>query len=256
MEKEEKKDWEEIGRALYEEWANRPAFLFTPTKDAAYTAARDAAERAAKRAARDAEARAAARTGGYGSTYAAEAGNDAYASAMDTLDDVIPSLYDLAYGRYKDEGDELYARLRVANENAEREAKEEKEAAEREEAAKKEQEEAAAKEQEEAARAEEERKKRNAALISSPLWPTGYHPDDVSVPTGDWYGFNEKEAVAVMLKAGVPDHVVEGLVPRADWSRHKSFNDRDGTKNPSVYGYQNYEEYLCAYVNGALGMTR
>ncbi len=254
MEKEEKKTWEEIGRAVYEEWANRPAFSYTPTRDAAYTAARDDAVREASRAASDAEARAAARTGGYGSSYAAEAGERAYESSMRSLDGVIQGLYDLAYGRYQDEGDELLSRMRIANENAEREAKAASEAAAREEAARKEQEEAARKEAEEKARAEAEEKKRNDALLASPLWPMGYKPSEVTVPDGDWFGVNENEAVAVMLKAGVADHVVQALVPRGTWSRNKTFHDRDGVKDPNTYGYRNYEEYLCAYVNRALGM--
>ncbi len=253
MKKDENKTWEEIGRALYEEWANRPAFSYTPTRDPAYTAVRDAAVHEARIAATDAEARAAARTGGYGSSYAAEAGDSAYESSMRALDGVIPSLYELAYGRYEDEGEELLSRLEFANENAEREAKEASEAAAREEKEREEKEKAEA---EAKARAEAEEKKRNEALLASPLWPMGYKPSEITVPEGEWFGVNENEAVAVMLKAGVADHVVEALVPRGTWSRNKTFHDRDGVKDPNTYGYKNYEEYLCAYVNTALGMLR
>ncbi len=256
MGKEEKKNWEQIGRAVYEEWANRPAFSYTPTRDPAYTAARDAAVREANRAAADAEARAAAKTGGYGNSYASYAGSAAYESSMRSLDDVIPKLYDLAYGRYVDEGEELRARMREANEYAEREAKEAREEEEREEAARKEAADKEKEEQEAAQKAESERQKQNKALLASSLWPMGYNPDDVTVPNGDWYGVNENEAVAVMLKGGVADHVVEGLVSRAAWARHKTYNDPNGIYDPSTYGYASYDEYLRAYVNMALDMTR
>lgn len=252
MEKEEKMTWEEIGRALYEEWANRPAFSFVPTQDPVYTAARDSLVREASRSATDAEARATARTGGYGSSYSASAGARAIEDATDSLTDLIPKLYDLAYGRYVDEGEELQDRMRVANELAERDAKEAKESEKELEKEAEEKE----KEAEAAAEEEKKREKERTALLSSPLWPTGYDPDDVIVPTGDWYGVNEQEATAVMLKAGAQSRVVGELVPRAEWTRHKTFNDPDGTKNPSVYGYKNYEEYLCAFVNMVLDMVR
>lgn len=249
----EKKDWEEIGRAVYEEWANRPAFTYTPTRDPAYTAARDAALRDARLAARDAEARAAARTGGYGSSYASMAANDAYEGGMRALDGVVEGLYELAYGRYKDEGDTLLTHLKIANENAAREAAAEQEAAARAEAAEKEAAERAEKEAADKARAEEAEKKRNDALRASPLWPMGYNPADVTVPE-EWHGTNDREAVAVMLKAGVAEHVVEAMRPRAEWVRQKLTYDRNGTPLPSEYAYKTYEDYMIAYVNTALGM--
>ena len=252
MEKEEKMTWEEIGRALYEEWASRPAFSFVPTQDPVYTATRDSLMREASRSAADAEARATARTGGYGNSYAASVGARAIEDATDSLTDLIPKLYDLAYGRYVDEGEELQDRLRRVNELAERDAAAAKEEAK---AAEKEAEEQAAADKAAASEAQK-REKEKKALLASSLWPTGYDPDDVTVPTGDWYGVNEQEAVAVMLKAGAENRVVKALVSRAEWTRHKRFNDPDGTKNPSTYGYKNYEEYLCAYVNMALDMVR
>jgi hypothetical protein len=43
-------------------------------------------------------------TGGYGNSYAATVGNQAYQSYLDKLNDVIPELYQLAYDRYQQEG--------------------------------------------------------------------------------------------------------------------------------------------------------
>ena len=51
---------------------------------------------------------AAAMTGGYGNSYAATAGNQAYQAHLNNLNDVVPELYQMAYNRYQDEGQELY----------------------------------------------------------------------------------------------------------------------------------------------------
>ncbi len=50
-------------------------------------------------------------TGGYGSSYAATAGSQAYGEKMSELGDIIPQLYKLAYTRYRDEGDDMRSLL-------------------------------------------------------------------------------------------------------------------------------------------------
>jgi hypothetical protein len=47
-------------------------------------------------------------TGGYGSSYAASVGNQAYQASLQQLNDVIPQLYQMAYDRYNQEGQDLY----------------------------------------------------------------------------------------------------------------------------------------------------
>jgi hypothetical protein len=55
----------------------------------------------------DAIGRAAALTGGYGSSYAQAVGQQAYYNQMDKLDDRILDLYNIAYGQYRDEKNDL-----------------------------------------------------------------------------------------------------------------------------------------------------
>jgi hypothetical protein len=56
----------------------------------------------------DTMGQAAAMTGGYGSSYASAAGNQAYQSYLSQLNDVVPELYGMALDRYNAEGSELY----------------------------------------------------------------------------------------------------------------------------------------------------
>ena len=241
MEQEKKQTWEEIGRALYEEWANRAPFQFSPANDPAYTSQRDALLLGGERAMRDTIARASAATGGYGNSYALSAGEAAYRNGIEGLSDVIPALYDLALSRYKAEGEDLYDRMRAANQFADDER------AAAKQAQKEEQEQA-----KEAEKAESERKKQNAALLQNANWPEGYHPDEVDVPSGAWHGVSADEARAVMLKAGVTDRIVSELIGAGEWTRKKTFSHKDVEANPEIYAYDTYEEYLCAYVNAAL----
>ena len=54
---------------------------------------------------------AAALTGGYGNSYAATAGSQAYQSYLQGLNDRALDLYDRAYARYQDEGQNMLAGL-------------------------------------------------------------------------------------------------------------------------------------------------
>jgi hypothetical protein len=51
---------------------------------------------------------AAAMTGGYGNSYAASVGNQAYQQSLQQLNDVVPELYQMAYDHYNQEGQDLY----------------------------------------------------------------------------------------------------------------------------------------------------
>ena len=54
---------------------------------------------------------AAALTGGYASSAAATAGSQAYQGYMNQLNNILPSLYDAAYNRYRDDESRLYNQL-------------------------------------------------------------------------------------------------------------------------------------------------
>lgn len=60
-----------------------------------------------KQAMEDTIGKAAAMTGGYGNSYAAAAGNQAYNSYLDKLNDRLPELYQLAMQKYNLEGSDL-----------------------------------------------------------------------------------------------------------------------------------------------------
>jgi hypothetical protein len=56
----------------------------------------------------DTMGQASAMTGGYGNSYAATAGNQAYQASLQNLNDIVPELYQMAYDRYNQEGQDMY----------------------------------------------------------------------------------------------------------------------------------------------------
>lgn len=68
-----------------------------------------------QRAMRDAAANAAGLTGGYGSTYSAAAGQQAYDNYLNQLNDRTLDIYDRVYNQYLQEGQELYNQLGMLN---------------------------------------------------------------------------------------------------------------------------------------------
>ena len=92
---------------LYDQIMNRPKFNYDLNGDMLYQQYKDQYQTAGKRAMMDTMGQAAALTGGYGSSYASTAGNQAYQGYLQKLNDIIPSLYDRAYNAYQDEGTAL-----------------------------------------------------------------------------------------------------------------------------------------------------
>lgn len=263
QEKEFSSPWDEVGRALYEEFASRPAFSYDPRGDALYRAEEERARRAGERAVKDVTARAASATGGYGNSFAATAAAGAYAAEQSGVSAILPELYDLAYGRYQDEGEALLSRIEVAGEMAERDyerhrdevedaQKAEELAAKEREAAAKAESDAAEKEEKEKSEAEIAAEKAKKALLQNELWPMGVNPDDVDVPPAEYYmGTTRVDAIAVMLKAGVPNHVVSQLIDEATWTQDKILRNAANSQ-PEVYGFNYYVNYLRDFVTRAL----
>ena len=89
-------------------YQNRPDFQYDANVDALYRHYKDRYTELGKKAMTDTMSQAAALTGGYGSSYAQNVGQQAYQSYLGQLDDVIPALYQLAYDRYQDKVNDLY----------------------------------------------------------------------------------------------------------------------------------------------------
>lgn len=87
----------------YNDWSNK-GFSYDFNADALYQQYKDRYISQGKMAMADAMGQASAMTGGYGNSYAATVGNQAYQQSLDKLNDVIPELYQLAYDRHTQEG--------------------------------------------------------------------------------------------------------------------------------------------------------
>lgn len=86
---------------------NREKFSYDMNGDALYQQYKDKYIQQGKMAMQDTMGQAAAMTGGYGNSYAATVGNQAYQQSLQNLNDVIPELYKMAYDRYDREGQAL-----------------------------------------------------------------------------------------------------------------------------------------------------
>ena len=95
---------------LYALIDGRQPFTYDAESDPLYRQYRQQYVRLGQRAMEDAQGSAAALTGGYGSTWAQGAGQQAYDEYLQRLGDVLPELYEGAWARYKAEGDALYDR--------------------------------------------------------------------------------------------------------------------------------------------------
>jgi hypothetical protein len=87
---------------------NRQPFSYDFNADPIYKQYKDQYQRQGNLAMQDTTAQMAALSGGYGNSYAATAGNLAYQNSLQQLNNVIPELSQQAYGRYQDEGNQLY----------------------------------------------------------------------------------------------------------------------------------------------------
>ncbi len=106
--KKSRKELQLLSHEALEAYRNRPDFRYDANGDALYRRYKDQYAQLGKTAMQDTMGQAAALTGGYGSSYAQNVGQQAYQSYLSKVDDVIPELYQLAYDRYRDKGDRLY----------------------------------------------------------------------------------------------------------------------------------------------------
>lgn len=86
---------------------NRDKFTYDLNGDALYQQYKDKYIQQGRMAMQDTIGQASAMTGGYGNSYAATAGNQAYQASLQNLNDIVPQLYQMAYDQYVQEGQEL-----------------------------------------------------------------------------------------------------------------------------------------------------
>ena len=92
---------------LFNKLLNRESFSYDTETDPLYKLYREQYINQGRLAMQDTMGQAAALTGGYGSSYSQAVGQQQYDAYLQKLNSVVPELYELAYSRYQDEGDEL-----------------------------------------------------------------------------------------------------------------------------------------------------
>lgn len=86
---------------------NRGEFQYDPANDPLYEIYKDRYMLHGKRAMQDTIGQAAALTGGYGNSYATNAGFNAYQQYLEDLNAVVPQMEQRAYDRYRDQGNDM-----------------------------------------------------------------------------------------------------------------------------------------------------
>lgn len=99
--------WQTQLNGVMDKIMNREKFSYDVNGDALYQQYKDKYIQQGKLAMADTMGQAAAMTGGYGNSYAATVGNQAYQSSLQNLNDVIPELYQMAYDKYNQEGQDM-----------------------------------------------------------------------------------------------------------------------------------------------------
>ena len=99
---------------LYDRIMNREKFSYDLNGDALYQQYKDRYQNLGRQAMMDTMGNATALTGGYGSSYATTAGNQAYQQYLQQLNDIVPELYQQAYNRYTQEGNDLLNQYNLA----------------------------------------------------------------------------------------------------------------------------------------------
>ena len=108
-------EYKELADQLLKDYMNREDFSYDFNGDALYQQYKDKYIKQGKMAMQDTIGQASAMTGGYGNSYAATAGNQAYQASIENLNDVIPELYQMAYDRYNQKGQDMLNQYSLAS---------------------------------------------------------------------------------------------------------------------------------------------
>ena len=94
-------------KSYYDKLMNRKDFSFDVNGNALFNQYKDFYQKQGQMAMMDTVGQASAMTGGYGNSYAVSAGQQAYQQNLDKLNEIVPSLYQLALEQYQLEGENL-----------------------------------------------------------------------------------------------------------------------------------------------------
>ena len=108
-------------RDMMDKIMNREKFSYDVDTDPLFQQALASAMNSGKQAMQDTIGQASALTGGYGSTYATTAGNQAYNSFIEDAYDNLPQYYQMAMEAYQMEGDEMYRQYSMLSTEDEKE---------------------------------------------------------------------------------------------------------------------------------------
>lgn len=106
--------WDDQVNALADQILNRPQFQYDLNADAMYDQYANQYRLLGQQAMQDTMGQAAGLTGGYSSSYAQTAGQQAYQGYLDRLNEVVPELYAQARTDYDQQGQDLYSQLGLA----------------------------------------------------------------------------------------------------------------------------------------------
>jgi len=95
-------------KELYGQIQERPQFSYDAGSDRLYQKYKSDYIHQGQLAMKNSMGQASALTGGYGSSYAANVGQQQYDAYLEKLGDIVPELYQLARSRYSEESDRLY----------------------------------------------------------------------------------------------------------------------------------------------------
>ena len=110
-------NWQEQLDTLYGQIENRPDFAYDMNGDAMYQQYKDRFTQQGQQAGQGAMGMASARTGGFNSSVAQTASQQAYQGYMNQLSGTIPGLENQAYGRYQDQGQALLNLYGITQQN-------------------------------------------------------------------------------------------------------------------------------------------
>lgn len=100
--------------SLFNKYMNREDFQYDVSEDQLFQQALASAMGSGKAAMQDTIGQASALTGGYGSTYATSAGNQAYNSFIEDAYNNLPEYYNMALQAYQAEGEEMLQQFNMA----------------------------------------------------------------------------------------------------------------------------------------------